>query len=59
MSAVQDKEKLKQEKNYEQMKTNNEINELNKMNEMKQLIKEENYKNVFKNMKIFNNININ
>lgn len=41
------------------MKTNNEINELNKMNEMKQLIKEENYKNVFKNMKIFNNININ
>lgn len=46
MQAISEKEKLKLQQNFDQMKNKNEINELNKMNEIRQIIKEENYKNV-------------
>ena len=45
-SGLQDKEKIKLQQNFDQLKSKNEINEMNKMSEMKQIIKEENYKNV-------------
>lgn len=46
IQAISEKEKLKLQQNFDQMKNKNEINELNKMNEIRQIIKEENYKNV-------------
>jgi len=45
-SALQDKERIKLQQNFDQLKTKNEVNEMNKMSEMRGIIKEENYKNV-------------
>lgn len=47
-SALQDKERIKLQQNFDQLKTKNEVNEMNKMSEMRGIIKEENYKNFFK-----------
>lgn len=45
-SAIQEKERIRMQQNFEQLQAKNEVNEMNKIAEMREVIKEENYKNV-------------